>query len=316
MPVAGRAVDRGSGECRMKVVIAGASGLVGSALAPALRAAGHDVFRLVRNRAAGAPDEIGWDPAAGGIDRDRLAQADAIINLAGENLAAGRWTVARRQRILRSRVDATRTLVAGMAGLGRKPAVFLSASAVGFYGDRGDEVLTEQSGIGHGFLSEVCLAWETHAEGATRLGVRTALLRFGVILARHGGALAKMLPLFRMGLGGPLGSGRQWMSWISLDDVVGIVTHALRDERCAGPLNVVSPGAVTNLEFTAALAQALRRPAILRAPAWALRLALGRSMADEALLGSARVAPQRLKQAGYAFRQPAIAPALAAALQR
>ena len=300
----------------MKIVIAGASGMVGSALAPVLRAAGHDVFRLVRGRTASGADEIAWNPAAGEIDHGRFADAGAVINLAGENLGAGRWTAARRERILRSRVDATRTLVATMAKAGRKPDVLLNASAVGFYGDRGDEVLTEKSGIGLGFLPEVCLAWETHAEGASRLGVRTVLLRFGVILSRDDGALAKMLPLFRLGLGGRLGAGRHWMSWIAIDDVVGAIVHAVSDVRCAGPMNIVAPAAVTNVEFTSALARALQRPAVLPAPAWALRMVLGRTMADEALLSSIRATPQRLSEVGFRFRYPTIGPALTAVLQR
>jgi uncharacterized protein (TIGR01777 family) len=300
----------------MKIVIAGASGLVGFALAPSLRAAGHEVFRLVRGRAARAADEIAWNPATGDIDQTRFQGAGAVINLAGENLGAGRWTAARRDRILRSRVDATQTLVAGMANLARKPEVFLSASAVGFYGDRGDEVLTEASAIGHGFLPEVCLAWETHAEGATRVGVRTVMLRFGMILAREGGALPKMLPLFRLGLGGRLGSGRQWMSWVGIEDVVGVVGHALRDSRSAGPVNVVAPNPVTNAEFARALARELRRPAVLPAPAFMLRLVLGRPMAEGALLSSLRAVPERLGELGYAFRHPTIASAFHAVLPR
>jgi uncharacterized protein len=300
----------------MKIVIAGASGLVGSAVEPAARAAGHDVFRLVRGRNAIRPDEIAWDPAAGELDHSRFAGTHGVINLAGENLGAGRWTTARRELILRSRVDATRTLVAAMAKLARKPDVFLSASACGYYGDRGDEVLTEKSGIGQGFLPEVCLAWETHAEAAARVGVRTTLLRFGVILATEGGALAKMLPLFRLGLGGRLGSGRQWMSWIAMNDAVGAIVHALTDSRCVGPMNIVAPGAVTNAEFAAALARALSKPALLPAPAWGLRLALGRMMADEALLASTRAMPKRLREIGFGFRYPTISAALYAVLQR
>ena len=298
----------------MKIVIAGASGLVGSALAPALRNAGHEVFRLVRGRGANAPDEIAWDPAAGEIDLSRLAGTGAIINLAGENLAAGRWTAARRERILRSRVDATRTLVTAMTKLDRKPTAFLSASAVGFYGNCGDNVLSEASGIGHGFLPEVCLAWETHAEGASRVGVRTALLRFGLILAREGGALAKMLPLFRLGLGGRLGSGGQWMSWIGIADVVGGIAHVLENSRCAGPMNFVAPAAVTNAEFTRVLAGVLHRPAVLPAPAWALRMAFGQQMADEALLSSTRALPKRLTESGYGFRYSTVGTALSAVL--
>jgi uncharacterized protein len=292
----------------MKIVMGGASGAIGGALVPALSAAGHDVRKLVR-RAARAPDEIAWNPTAGEIDIGQLEGADALINLSGENVGAGRWTAARRERILRSRVDATRTLVVAMAKLRRKPAVFLSASAVGFYGDRGDEVLTETSGVGQGFLPEVCLAWETHAEGAARHGVRTVLMRFGVVLTRQGGALTKMLPLFRRGLGGRLGSGQQWMSWISIDDVVDAVQHTLRDQRCTGPFNFVAPEAVTNAEFARTLAQTLKRPAILPVPAWVLRAVFGR-MANEAPLVSARAVPMRLDKTGYEFQHPTLEEAL------
>jgi uncharacterized protein (TIGR01777 family) len=298
----------------MKIVIAGASGLVGNAVVPALRTAGHSVFRLVRGRAASARDEIAWSPATGEVDCAGLEGADAIINLAGESLAAGRWTAARRERILRSRVDTTRTLVTALGQMASKPTVFVSASAVGFYGDCGDSVLTERSEKGRGFLPDVTLAWEAHAEGAARVGVRTALLRFGVILAREGGALAKMLPFFRLGLGGRLGSGQQWMSWISRDDVVGVIAQVLGDARCAGPINVVAPAPVTNAEFTAALARVLRRPAFFPAPPWALRLVFGRRMVDEALLASTRVMPQRLGEVGYRFRHPALESALRAIL--
>jgi len=293
----------------MKIVIAGASGLVGNALVAALRIEGHEVRRLVR-RAAQVPDEIRWDPVRGEIDRERISGVDAVVNLAGENLGAGRWTAARRERILRSRIDATRTLVAAVLGAAVKPAVFINASAVGFYGDRGDEVLTEESSRGAGFLPDVCTAWESAAARVGQVGVRTVMLRFGVILAREGGALAKMLPLFQLGLGGPLGTGRQWMSWISLDDAVGAIRHALRDERMRGPVNVVAPAPVTNADFTRELGRAVRRPAFLPAPAWALRLVLGKGMADEALLGSTRVEPRVLERVGYAFRHPTLAAAL------
>ena len=298
----------------MKIVIAGASGLVGTALVAALQRDGHVVHRLVR-RAAKAADEIAWDPARGEIDRGRMAGVDAVVNLAGENLGAGRWTQARRGRILRSRIDATRTLVAAMLGVTQRPAVFLSASAVGFYGDRGDDTLTEASGRGRGFLAEVCQAWEGAAQRVEEAGVRTVRLRFGVVLAADGGALAKMLPLFRLGLGGPLGSGRQWMSWVSLEDAIGAIRHALGDDRCRGPVNIVAPGAVTNAEFTRELARALHRPALLPAPAWGLRLVLGRAMADEALLASTRAEPAELSRLGYAFRHPTIGVAFESVLR-
>ncbi|HVS51674.1 MAG TPA: TIGR01777 family oxidoreductase [Opitutaceae bacterium] len=297
----------------MKIAIAGASGLIGRALTRALRVAGHDVVRLVR-RATVADDEIAWNPEKGEWDAARWRGIDAVVNLAGENIAAGRWTAARRERILRSRLDATRTLVRAMNAFESRPRVFLSASAVGFYGDRGDELLTEASAIGNGFLSEVCLAWETHAEGAARSGVRTALLRFGTVLAGEGGALGKMRPIFRCGLGGRLGSGRQWMSWIAIDDAVGAILHALRDERCAGALNIVAPAPVPNAEFTRTLGRVLHRPAWLPVPAWALRVAFGR-MADDALLASTRAVPEKLGAAGYAFRHPTLESALRAALE-
>lgn len=299
----------------MNVAIAGASGLVGSALVPALREAGHEVVRLVR-REARAADELSWDPVRGEIERARMEGVDAVINLAGENIGAGRWTRARREAILQSRVDATRTLAAVIAGMARKPAVLLSASAVGIYGHRGDEVLDEGIAEGRGFLPDVCRAWEAHARTAERAGVRTVRLRFGVILARDGGALAKMLPLFRAGLGGRLGSGRQWMSWVSLDDVVGVVLAALSDARLSGPINVVAPNAVTNVEFTATLARVLRRPAVVPVPAWALRLVVGRAMADEALLASARARPGVLEAGGFRFRQAELEAALRAVLRR
>jgi len=293
-------------------VVAGASGLVGRALVAALVRDGWTVRRLVRRTPVTA-GEFAWDPAAGTLDAAALAGARAVINLAGENIAAGRWTTARRERILRSRVEATRTLVLALQAMPTKPAVLLNASAVGIYGDRGDEVLTESSGIGVGFLTEVTLTWETHAEGAARAGVRTVLLRFGIVLAADGGALGKMLPPFRLGLGGRLGGGTQWMSWIGIDDAVGAMLHALGDERATGAMNVVAPAPVTNAEFTAALGRAVRRPAVLPAPAWALRAMFG-AMADEMLLASTRVAPRQLERLGYRFRQPTLDAALAAAL--
>lgn len=295
----------------MKIAIAGASGLVGGALVPELRDAGHDVVRLVR-RAAQADDEASWDPAAGTVDLARLAGTEAIVNLAGENIGAGRWSAARRERILRSRVDATRTLIVAIAALTPKPAVLVNASAVGFYGDRGEERLGEGSAIGHGFLPEVCLAWETHAEGAARRGVRTARLRFGVVLAREGGALPRMARPFRLGLGGRLGDGRQWMSWVALDDAVRAIRAVVENDALDGPINVTAPAPIRNADFTAALARVLRRPAVLAVPRWALQAVVGRAMADEALLASTRAVPERLLAAGFSFRHPEAAGALAA----
>ena len=297
----------------MKIIVAGASGLIGGALVPALRADGHDVVRLVR-RDSGASDEILWNPGAGEIDVSRIEGCDAIVNLCGENLAGGRWTERRREQIWQSRTDATRTLVVALGQLAHKPAVFVNASATGIYGDRGDEELTEASAIGHGFLPELCFAWETHAEGAAKRGVRTVVLRFGVVLTRKGGALAKMLPVFRLGLGGRLGDGKQWMSWVSLADAVGAIQHAVNDARCTGPMNVVASEPATNADFAATLARALGRPAAFSVPAWVLRLVFG-EMANATLLASTRAAPERLRATGFAFRHETLEAALQAELR-
>jgi len=291
-----------------RILVAGASGLVGRSLVPFLTTQGHTVVKLVRRRT----EEVGavyWNPGTGELDAKQLGEIDAVVNLSGENVGAGRWNATRRTAILRSRIDTTKTLVTMMARLDRKPAVFVSASAVGFYGERGDEELTEESLIGHGFLPEVCLVWETHAEGAVRVGIRTALLRFGVVLSPAGGALEKLLPVFRLGLGGRVGTGRQWMSWISLDDAVGAIFHAVVESRCAGPVNVVAPQSVTNSEFTHTLGRVLCRPAVLPVPAKILRLVFG-EMADATLLASARAIPAGLSRSGYEFRQPTLESAL------
>lgn len=285
---------------RQRILVSGASGLIGRSLVPFLQTQGHEVLRLVRREPADS-SEIFWDPARAEIDATKLEGVDAIVHLAGENVAGGRWTAGRRERILRSRVDGTRTLVLALTKLARKPTTFISASAVGFYGERGEQQVTEQSGIGHGFLPEVCLAWETHAEGATRLGVRTALMRFGVVLSPAGGALAKMLPIFRAGMGGRLGAGNQWMSWISIDDAVGAIYHALCDSRCTGPINAVAPEPVRNAEFAATLGRVLARPAILPVPALVLQGLFGQ-MADKTVLTGTRVLPERLQATDYDFR--------------
>ena len=297
-----------------RILVSGASGMIGRVLVAFLRTQGHDVVTLVRGRAAGA-GEITWNPARSELDATQLEGIDAVIHLSGENVGAGRWTAARREAIMRSRVDATRTLVVALTKLKRKPRVLVSASAVGFYGDCGAEEVTEAHGIGHGFLPEVCLAWETHAEGAARLGVRTAVMRLGVVLSPAGGALAKMLPAFQACAGGPMGTGRQYLSWAAVDDVVGALYHAVLDERCAGPINVVAPESVTNAQFAATLGRVLHRPAILPVPAAMLRLIFGQ-MAEETILGSTRAVPQRLTEWGYSFRQPTLAGALRFVLGR
>jgi uncharacterized protein (TIGR01777 family) len=296
----------------MKIAVAGASGFVGRALVRRLEAEGHEVRRMVR-RPAERPDEITWHPTSGEVEqRDRLEGIEAVVNLAGASLAAGRWTAARQDEIRRSRVEGTRTLVATMTRLNHRPRVLVCASAVGYYGDRGEEELTEASSRGEGFLAEVCAAWEGEARIAAAVGIRTVVLRMGVVLGPGGGVLARLRPVFRAGLGGRLGDGRQWMSWISLEDLVEVARQALHDERWSGPVNAVAPGVARNAEFTAALARAWRRPAIVRVPGFLLRAVLG-PMADEALLASARVQPQRLQGLGFGFKHPQLADALRAA---
>jgi uncharacterized protein (TIGR01777 family) len=288
-------------------LIAGASGLLGGALAAALDAQGIEVRRLVRRAAAG-PREIPWDPARGALDPGALDGVDAVVNLSGRRIAPGRWTAAARREILESRTRATRLLVETMAKASRRPSVFISASAIGFYGDRGDQVLTEEAEPGRGFMADVAVAWEREAQRAPD-GVRVVCTRFGLVLAR-GGFLAPLLLAFRFGLGGPLGSGRQWWSWVHVEDLVGAVLFALRAPSLSGPVNVVAPHPVTNREFARTLARVVRRPALLPAPAWALRLALGRQMADELLLSSQRVLPTRLQAHGFSFRWTDLEPAL------
>jgi len=294
----------------MQVLVSGSSGLVGSAVVPALRSAGHQVGRLVR---AGAgtpgPGDVEWDPAGERIDEARLDRFDAVIHLAGANIASGRWTDPVKERIRKSRVDGTQLLSRALAKLERPPKVVVQASAVGFYGDRADQVLTESSPRGQGFLPAVCVAWEAAAEPAERRGIRVVFLRFGVILSPRGGALQRMLPPFRLGVGGIIGDGSQYMSWITLDDAVGAVQHALSTEGLRGPVNAVSPQPVTNRGFTKTLGRVLGRPTIFPMPAFAARLAFG-EMADALLLASLRVTPDRLRGSGYNFRYPDLEPAL------
>jgi uncharacterized protein (TIGR01777 family) len=290
-----------------RVAVTGASGLVGSALCAALATSGYTVLRLVR-RPARTPDEVAWDPVGGVQDASRLDGLDAVVHLAGESIA-GRWTEARKAEIRRSRVEGTRQLCAALAGLARRPSVLVSASAIGIYGDRGSEVLRENSPPGTGFLAEVCQAWEAATEPASRTGIRVVMPRLGMILSPAGGGLKTMLTPFRLGLGGRFGSGRQFVSWIAVDDVVGVIRHALRAERLSGPVNAVSPAPVTNAEFTRTLARVLSRPALLPLPAFAARLAMG-EMADEMLLASQRVLPTRLEESRYRIMYPRLEDAL------
>ena len=299
----------------MRTLITGATGLIGSALAHALRAEGHEVRRLVRSSDGLQAGDAHWDPASGEVDAAALEDLDAVVHLAGENIAAGRWTVSRKERIRRSRVQGTRLLCDGLARLTSPPGVIICASAVGYYGNRGDELLDEQSAPGTGFLADVCAEWEAAADRARERGIRVVHQRLGVVLSERGGALTQMLRVFRLGLGGRLGSGVQYLSWITLEDTVGAIRHGLDTDGLEGPVNTTAPGAVTNAAFTAALGRVLGRPAFCHAPAFALRLALG-EMAEEALLASARAAPTKLLDSGYKFRHPDLEGALRAVLGR
>lgn len=291
----------------MRVAITGASGMIGSQLAPVLSSGGHQVVRIVRK--APAPGEIRWDPSGAGLDPAALRGVDAVIHLAGENIGEGRWTEARKRAILDSRKLGTRLLAEAMAKAPNGPRTLVSASAIGYYGERGEEELTEARPPGTGFLPEVCVAWEAATAPAADAGVRVVRVRTGLVLARSGGLLQRLLLPFRLGLGARLGDGKQWMSWISAADLIGVYRHAL-EGTMSGPVNAVAPGAVRNREFTAALARALHRPAVFVLPKTALRLAFGQK-ADDAVLASAHVLPTVLERTGYRFQHPALAAALA-----
>ncbi len=284
----------------MRILVSGSHGLVGTALIKALEPEGHEIFRLVRY-APHSQSEIEWSPERYSIALARLEGFDAVVNLAGESIAEGRWTEEKKKRIRESRVKGARLLGDALANLSQPPRSLISASAIGYYGNRDDELLTESSVPGKDFLAEVCVDWEKGAELARQKGIRVVNTRFGIILDAKGGALAKMLPPFRMGIGGKMGTGRQWMSWIVLDDVVRAIKFALTNETLAGPINFVAPNPVTNAEFTKLLGKQLSRPTIFPIPAFAIRLAFG-EMADALLVSSQRVAPGRLKDAGYQFQ--------------
>ncbi len=295
----------------MRVAITGSTGLVGSEVVTVLSAAGHEVVRLVRRvPAPGEKAVLRWDPVKREVDAAGLEGFDAVIHLAGENVGSGWWTAARKAAIRDSRVNGTRLLCDTLAGLARPPKTLVCASAIGIYGDRGEDALTEASPAAAGFLPEVCREWEAASEPAARKGIRVVVLRIGVVLSPKGGALSRMLPLFRAGLGGVIGSGGQYVSWVALDDLVGIVLHALRSGELRGPVNAVAPVPVTNRELTEALGKVLSRPTLLPVPAFALRLAVGGEMADALLLASTRVAPRRLEETGYQFRFPELPAAL------
>ncbi len=296
----------------LKVLVTGSSGLVGSALVSALRASGHDVKRLVRGTAA-APDQIPWNPTEP-LAPQAVSGFDAVVHLAGESIAT-RWSEEKKRRIADSRVPPTRHLAAALAKAQQPPRVFACASAIGYYGNRGDEILSEDSPSGQGFAAELCRQWEAAAQSVASAGIRDLQIRTGIVLSAAGGALAKMLPPFRMGVGGNVGNGRQWMSWIDLRDVVGAIQHLLKTDSVSGPVNMVSPNPVRNAEFTKTLASALHRPAIFPMPAFAARLAFGQ-MADELLLASQRVQAAKLLASGYAFQWPDLGPALRDILQK
>ncbi|MCL5269282.1 MAG: TIGR01777 family oxidoreductase [bacterium] len=300
------ALYRSRGGAPQRILVSGSSGLIGSAVVPYLTAAGHRVTRLVRSR--GGADAIEWDPAVGRIDRDSLEGFDAVVHLAGENIN-GFWTRNKRHRILDSRVRGTRLLAETLAGLTRPPRVIIGASAIGYYGNREGEVLSEDSPPGCGFMARVCREWEAATQPAAAAGIRVVNLRLGMVLTPAGGALGAMLPAFRLGLGGHFGDGRQTVSWIAIDDVLGIIEHALVCGKLVGPVNAVAPHTVSNADFTRALGRVLRRPTILRVPAPLLR-ALAGPMADEVLLTGARVKPTRLLDTGYHFRYERLMDAL------
>lgn len=291
----------------MRIAVSGASGLIGKALVTLLRETNHQVIRLVRG--SPGPGELFWDPSDAMLDSQSWPSFDAVVHLAGENLASGRWTKRRMGLIRDSRVVGTAALSRAIARTPTRPTVLISASAVGIYGNRGDEILTEAAAPGSGFLAEVGQEWEAAVEPAREAGIRAINLRLGIVLAPNGGALQQMAPLFRLGLGGRLGSGRQWWSWISLADVMGMITLLLQSPGWNGPVNATSPNPVTNAEFTKLLGKAMHRPTIFPAPQWGLRAAVGR-LADEALLSSQRCVPARMLEAGFQFKHPELAPLL------
>lgn len=307
----------------MKILISGSTGLIGSAVVDSLSHQGHEITRLLRpgtkfRKGKTVPfrdlPQVLWNPQSGLLN-SRAEEVDAVIHLAGASIAGHRWTAAWKRELGESRVTATRNLIASLRQLHRPPQIFIAASAIGFYGNRGDEELAESSPPGTGFLAQLTRDWETEAARAVEFGARVVILRFGVVLARKGGALPRMALPFRLGVGGKIGSGRQWISWVTLDEVVNIIGFALETNLFSGPANAVSPNPVQNAEFAAALGHVLRRPAFFPTPSFALRLALG-EMADSLLLASQRVYPTKLQKLGYRFLYPDLEPALAAVLKR
>jgi uncharacterized protein (TIGR01777 family) len=300
---------RVAGGREMDILVTGSSGLIGSDLVPFLTTGGHRVVRLQRAAARKRAGTALWDPERGTIDAAALEGLDAVVHLAGESLASGRWTAVKKARIYSSRVDGTQLLVRTLVGLRRPPRTLVAASAIGYYGDRDADLVDEDSAPGAGFLADLCREWEAATQPAAEHGIRVVNLRFGVVLSAAGGALATMLPPFKLGLGGPIGSGTQYLSWVAIDDAIGAVLHALTAPGLHGPVNVTAPNPVDNRTFVQTLGRVLSRPAVLPLPAVAARLLLG-EMADALLLSSTRVEPQRLKASGYEFRFPELEPAL------
>jgi uncharacterized protein (TIGR01777 family) len=297
----------------MRIAISGSTGFVGDALIAKLKEQGHEVIRLVRRPGETVDPEILWNPAEGTLNPEALEGIGGVINLSGENIASGRWTPEKKRRIRDSRVAATTLLSETIARLKQKPQVMVSASAIGYYGDRGDELLDESSAPGTGFLAEVCQHWESAAQPAEKAGIRVCLLRIGAVLDPAGGALGKMLAPFKMGMGGVVGRGDQYMSWITREDLVGAILHCLDTPGLAGPVNAMAPNPVTNREFTAALGKALGRPTLVPVPAFALKMLLG-ELGENLALVSTRAVPRQLEAAGFTFTHPDIDTALEALL--
>ena len=293
----------------MQILVSGSTGLIGKALVSSLTEAGHEVIRLVRSQPGPGGRDVQWDPSTGRLDSSRLEGLDSAVHLAGESIAQGRWTAEKKARIRNSRVKGTQLLAEALAQRARPPQTLICSSGIGYYGDRGAEIVREESSPGSGFLPEVCREWEAAAKPAADRGIRVVNLRTGLVLSSNGGALPRMLTPFKLGIGGKLGTGQQYMSWISIDDMVSIIHHALERDNLHGPVNAVSPHPVTNLEFTRTLGRVLSRPTLFPVPAFAVRLMFG-EMGQGLLLDSTRVEPARLAASGYLFRYPELDGAL------
>lgn len=293
----------------MKILISGASGLIGNALVPYLRSQGHQVTRLLRSPMTPSADAVAWNPENAHFNKADFEGFDAVINLSGENIASGRWTEAKKKKLWESRVNLTKNLCQCLSQLDRPPKVLINASAIGFYGSNGSKTLTEESSNGSGFLADICREWENAAMQAKEKGIRVVCLRFGMVLSTEGGGLSKMLVPFKLGLGGIIGTGKQYISWIAIDDVLSIILFALQNANVEGALNVVTPDPVTNAEFTKLLGKELNRPTIVPFPEFIARLIFG-EMADEVLLASTKAIPSRLQTLGYPFQHPTLQGAL------